>query len=136
MPLFDDPAGESTAAANLTGVDIPPVATPIATPNEEGAGATASARATKRERQSTAKAGSEPVVGEAQAQERGKGSAASSADSRPKTSTSTLSGDSITDPPIVRWDQNGVDFPQIGQAFAAIVRLPMTDDERRKWYAS
>ena len=130
--LFDDPAGKSTAAANLTGVDIPPVETPIATPNEEGAEATASARATKRERQSTVKAGSEPVEEETQTPERGNGPAASSADSRPKTSTSTLSGDSITDPPIVRWDQIGVDFPQIGQAFAAIVRLPMTDEERRK----
>ena len=120
---------EPTAAAGLTGADIPPSETPIATPREE---ATESARATKPERQSTAKVGPEPVEEEVQTPERGKGPAASSADSRPKTSTSTLSGDSITDPPIVRWDQIGVDFPQIGQAFAAIVRLPMTDEERRK----
>lgn len=123
---------EPTAAGGLTGADIPPSEAPIATPNEEGEEATASARATKRERQSTAKAGSEPVEEEVQTPERGKGPAASSTDSRPKTSTSTLSGDSITAPPIVRWDQIGIDFPQIGQAFAAIVRLPMTDEERRK----
>ena len=123
---------EPTAAANLTGADIPSIEPPIATPSEEGEEATASAGATQPERQSTGKPGSEPVKEEVQTPERGKGSGASSADSRPKTSTSTLSGDSITDPPIVRSDQIGVDFPQIGQAFAAIVRLPMTDDERRR----
>ncbi|MCR9202897.1 MAG: hypothetical protein NXI04_29990 [Planctomycetaceae bacterium] len=77
-------------------------------------------------------AGSEPVEEEAQTPERGNGPAASSADSRPKTSTSTLSGDSITDPPILRWDQIGVDFPQIGHALDAISPLPMDESECRK----
>ena len=72
---------EPTAAAVLTGADIPPAETPIATPSEEGAEATASALAAKRERQSTAKAGSDSVEEEAQTPERGKGSAAYTADS-------------------------------------------------------
>lgn len=112
-------------AANLTGADVQVSSEePIATPNDDGE-ETASAGATKPERQSTGKPGSEPAEEEAELP-------ASSDGGQPKTSTNTLSGDSITEPPVVRFDQIGVDFPTFKRAFGDIVRLDMTDEERRK----
>lgn len=123
---------EPTAAAGLTGADIPPQEIPIATPSAEGEEETASAGATKPERQSTGKPGPEPAEEEAELPERGNGSPASSDGGRPKTSTSTLSGDSITEPPVVAIGKVGVDLQLLERGLEELPEQDLTEKQKAK----